>query len=103
MITNSMPVFWITINLADFQCLLVIRLAKVELYLDKKIKSTFAQISAIMNSIAITKFFYIICKALFVSLLTANKIKRGLLRSVSNYFAMIETNRHKMFHLYYLA
>lgn len=102
MIINSMPVFLITINLTDFQCFLVIHLAKVELNLDKKTKSAFMQITLAMNPIVIAKFFYIICKALFISLLTIGKVKRCLLEPIINYFAINETNWGQMLYLHYL-
>lgn len=56
---------------------------------------------AIINSIAIIKFFYIIYKVLFISLLAIGKIKKRLLGVISNYFIIIETNRHKIFYLHY--
>lgn len=56
-----------------------------------------------MDILAMAKFFYLICKALFVSFLAFRKLKRKLLGLVSNYFAIIETNGHGMLHLHYLV
>lgn len=103
MITNGMPVFWIKINPADLRCPLVIRLAGVELNLDRETQSAFAQTTATMNLVAVAKFFYIICEALFVSLLAAGEVEGELLRPISNYFATVETNGHRMLHLHCLV
>lgn len=54
-----------------------------------------------MNLVAVAKFFHIICNALFVSLLAAGKLKRGLVRPISNYFAMFKTNNHSILHLHW--
>lgn len=56
----------------------------------------------IINSIAIIKFFFSICKTLFVSLLAIGKVEKGLLRLILNYFAIIKTNKHRIFYFYYL-
>lgn len=53
----------------------------------------------IINLVLLSKFFYIICKALFVFLSAVSKIKERLLGPISNYFIKIEINRHRMFHL----
>lgn len=57
---------------------------------------------AIMNLVAVAKFFHIIYKALFVSLLATGKVKKGLLEPILNYFATIETNEYRMFYLHCL-
>ena len=80
---------------------MVIDLAKIILYLDKKTKFAFTKITIIINLIFVIKFFYIICKALFISLLIIGKVEKKLLKLISNYFAIIETNKHRMFHLNY--
>lgn len=74
----------------------------MRLHLDKKTKSAFAKIIAIRNSITIAMFFYIIYKALFISLLATSEIKKKLLELISNYFAIIETNKYRMLYLYCL-
>ncbi len=102
-VTNGMPVFWITINLVDLQCPLVIRFAGVELELLCKIQSVFRRKTATINPVGVTKFFHIICEAIFMSLFGAGQTKRRLLRSISNYFGIIEINSYGMLHLYYLV
>ena len=103
MVANGMPVFWITINRADLQCLLVIRLAGVEFELSSKIQSVFWYKTVIMNHIAVARFFHIICDAIFMSLLGVGQTEEGLLRSIFNYFGTIETNGCGMLHLYCLV
>lgn len=103
MINNGIQVFWITINSANLQYLLIIHLAGVEFYLDTKTKSTFAQTTATINPVTIAKFDYIICKALFISLLTVGKVEKRLLRPISNYFATVEMNRCAILYLHYLV
>ncbi len=75
MVANGMPVFWITINPADLRCSLVIRLAGVELKLSSEIQSAFRRKTATMNPVAIAKFFYIICDAIFCPYLVRAKQK----------------------------
>lgn len=79
---------------------MVIHLTRVELYLNSKTKSAFVQTIAIINPVAIAKFFYIICKALFLSLLADGKVERGLLGQIFIYFATVEINRHKIIYLH---
>lgn len=97
-----MPVFWITINPADLWYLLVIRLAEVEIILGEETQSVFARTTAIINLIAVAKFFHLTCKTLFVSLLAVSKPEGGLLIPILGCFATIETNRRGMLHLYCL-
>lgn len=56
-----------------------------------------------MNPLAIAKFFHIICEFLLVYFLAVGEVKGELLRLISNYFAMIETNRRKIFQFYFLV
>lgn len=58
---------------------------------------------ATMNLVAITKFFHIIYKALFVSLLAAGEVKGGLLGLISNYFVMVKTNEYGILYLHCLV
>ena len=39
-------------------------------------------------------------QVLFMSLLAASEVEKGLLRVISNYFAIIKTNRREMLHLH---
>lgn len=82
---------------------MVIYLAGVEIILGEETQSGFERKITIMDILAMAKFFYLICKALFVSFLAFRKLKRKLLGLVSNYFAIIETNGHGMLHLHYLV
>lgn len=52
---------------------------------------------AIINLVAIAKFFYIIYKTLFIFLLIAAEIKKELLRPILNYFAIIKINKNRIF------
>lgn len=56
----------------------------------------FAKITAIINLVAIAKFFYIIYKALFIFLLVASKLKEKLFRPILTFFVTIEINRYKI-------
>lgn len=102
MITNGMPVLWITINLADLQYLFVIYLAGVKLDLRNNTQSAFACRTAIINPVTIAKFFHIICNAVFMSLIATSQLEKGVPRLISNYFATIKINDCNMLHLYYL-
>ena len=75
-------------------------LAGVELDLDKETQFFFKQTTATMNLVSMAKFFYIIFKGFFVSLLVASKVKKGLLEQILNYFAIVETNGRGIVHLY---
>ncbi len=104
MVANGIPVFRITINLVDLRCRLVIRLASIELELSSKIQSAVQHKTAIMNLIAIAKFFYIIYNAIFISLFGAGQTKRGLLVPISNYyFGNVEMNGRRILHLHCLV
>ncbi len=103
MVVNGMPVFWIIINQADLQCLLVICLAGVELELSSEIQSAFQRKTAIMNPVAIAKFFHIICDAILMSLFDVGQTEGGLLGPILNYFNTVEMNGHGMLHLHCLV
>ncbi len=103
MVANGIPIFWITINPADLRYPLVIRLAGVELELSSKIQSTFWRKTTTINPIAVSKFFHIICDTIFMSLFGAGQTEGGLLRPILNYFGTVETNSHRMLHLYCLV
>ncbi len=103
MVANDMPIFWIIINPADLQYLLVIHFANIELELSSKIQSVFRCKTATINPIAIAKFFYIICDAIFMSLFGVGQSKRGLLGPILNYFGIVETNSHRILYLHYLV
>ena len=100
MVANNMSVFWITINPTYLRYPFVIRFADVKLELSSKIQFAFWHKTITINSVAIAKFFYIICDAIFMSLFSASQIKRGLLGPISNYFGIVEINNYGMFYLY---
>lgn len=54
----------------------------------------------IINLVVKAKFFYIICKTLFVFLLTISKVEKQLLKLISNYFIIIEINKNRILYLY---
>lgn len=95
-----MFVLWIIINLVDLQYPLIISLAKVKRHLKNNTQSTFIYRMVIMKSVAILKFFYIICNTVFISLLATSQLERGLLRPIFNYFTTIEINSHSILHLH---
>ena len=80
---------------------MIINLAGVKLYLNRKIKSIFIQKTDGMNLVGVTKFFYITYEVLFMSLLAVDKVKKRLLEPISQYFAtVVQTNRYKIYHLH---
>ncbi len=103
MVTNGMLIFYIIINPADLQCLLIIYLTSIKLELSNKIQSIFWCKTATMNPITIAKFFNIICDAIFIFLFDVGQTERGLLGPVSNYFGTIETKGYRMLPLYCLV
>lgn len=103
MITNGMPILWIRINPTNLQYLIIIRFVGVKLDLRNNTQSVFACRTAIINLVTIAKFFHIIYNAVFMSLLTASQLERGLLGPISNYFATIEINGRGMLYLHYLV
>lgn len=58
---------------------------------------------AIINSIAIDRFFQAICYYIFEYLLVANSKNMGLFGSISIYFCIIEINSQEMIYLHYLV
>ncbi len=42
-----------------------------------------------MNFVAVAKFFYIICDAIFIFLFGTGQTKRGILGLISNYFGTV--------------
>lgn len=102
-ITDGMTIFWIIISPVDQRNLLVIRLIWVELDLRSDIASIFVRKTAIMNPVAVVKFFYIICKGVLLYLLKNKKWDGGLLGPVSTYFSLVKTNGCGMLYLHCLV
>ena len=82
MITNGMPILWITINPADLRCPLIIRLARVELNLGSNVAFVFIRKTATMNRVAVAKFFNFTYKAVLLSLFASEYRDGGLLGPV---------------------
>lgn len=85
------------------RCLLIIYLTRVKLNLGKNMQFIFSHRMTTMNPIAITKFFHITSDIVFILLLVGSYLGEGLLRSITNYFATMETNSHSIFQLYYFV
>lgn len=64
--------------------------------------SIFACKTAIINLVAMAKFFYVICKAVLLSLFVSEYCDRGLFGLISTYFEIIKTNSCNMLYLYCL-
>lgn len=101
-VDNGIPIFWITINLVDLQCPLIICFVDVELELSNKIQTVFWYKTAIMNPITIAKLFYIIYDAIFIFLFGASQTKKEFLGLLSSYFNTVKTNGYEMLYLHYL-
>ena len=103
MITDRIPILWITINPTDLQYLFVICLARVELDLESDVAPVFARKTAIINPVTMAKFFDIICKAVLLSLFANEHHDGGLLGPVSTYFKIVKTNDCGMLYLHCLV
>lgn len=103
MITNGMPLLWITFNPSDLRCPIVLLLAKVSLPVSDGAASAFKTATATMNPVAIATFFDEICKAIFDHLLAAGSSESGLFGPMSIYFGTVETNGRGMLHLHCLV
>lgn len=103
MITNRMPVLWITFYPSDLQCPIVLWLAGIRLSVFDNTASAFKTDMATINPVAITTFFNKTCTAIFDHLLAAEFIESGLFGPMSTYFEIVETNRRSILHLYYLV
>lgn len=102
-VANGIPIFWITINLANLQCPSVIRLANVKDELFSKIQSIFHFKIATINLVTEAKFFYILCNVVFISLFAVSQTERELLGLILNYFAIVKTNGYRMLYHHYLV
>ena len=105
MLSNRMPVLWITINPFDLRSTLVLILAGMR-YEDNGVNNSvevFARMTATMNPVAVTRFFEAICRSIFEYLLAAGYKDGGFFGPVSTYFGTVETNGRGMLHLYCLV
>lgn len=97
-----MLILWITINLANLWYPLIIYLIRIELDLRSNVVSIFAYKITTINPMVMAKFFHIIYKTILLSLFISEYCDRGLLRTISTYFGIVEINSYNMFHLHYL-
>lgn len=89
-----MPVLRIIINPFDFQSTLVFIFADMQ-YEENSVNNSieaFAKMTAIMNPIAIARFFKAICYDIFEHLLAAGSKAEGLFGLISTYFGIVEAN-----------
>ncbi len=66
MITNRMPVLWITFNLSDLRYPIILWLAWIRLPVSDNTISAFKTATATMNPVAIATFFNKICTAILI-------------------------------------
>lgn len=85
-----------------YNIVFIIILPGIKLDIVKNTASTFAYKITIINPIAIVKFIYITCKAIFLALFTIRNYDRGLLELVLTYFRTIKTNNYSKLYLYCL-
>ncbi|WP_375449088.1 hypothetical protein [uncultured Nostoc sp.] len=105
MLSDGMPVLWITINPSDLQSTLVLILAGMR-YEDNGVNNSaeaFARMTATMNPVAVARFFEATCRGIFEHLLAAGSKDGWLLGPVSTYFGTVETNGRGMLHLHCLV
>ncbi len=103
MITNGMPVLWITYNSSDLRRPIVLWLAGIRLPVSDNKASAFKTVTATMNPVVIATFFNETCTAIFDHFLAAGSIESGLFGPLSTYFGIVETNRRGMLHLHCLV
>lgn len=82
MITDEMPLLWITFNPSDLQCPIVLWLARVSLPISNIAISAFKIATATMNPVAIATSFNEIYKPIFDYLLAVGSMKGGFLEPV---------------------
>lgn len=100
MITNIMPILWIIINPLHLYCPFIMRLAKIVLDLRSDIGLVLACKTVTMNIMAVIKVFYIICKAVLLSLFTCKHLNRGLLGPRFTCFGMVKIDGYNIFYLH---
>ena len=93
-VSDKMPIFWFTLNPSDFQSLLVLTFASVQL--DSGITDAIAkclqELTAVINLVAVAQFFNTTYQGIFNHLLQAGFSSGGLFGPVSIYFETVETN-----------
>ena len=105
MLSNGIPMFWITINLSNFRNTLILIFVGIR-YKNNGVKNSaeaFVRMTATMNPVAMTCFLEATCYGIFEHFLAAGSKDGGLFGPVSTYFDIVETNSHGMLHLHYLV
>ena len=94
---------WITVNLSDLRCLLVLLLGSVSLFTttDQTVFKEMQDYTTIMNSVAIVQFFHIICVIIMDHLLASGR-QNGVLGPIFHHYDVVETNSRNMLHLHYM-
>ncbi len=103
MITHVTPVLWITFNLLDLQCPIVLWLARICRLVSDNTASAFKTATATINLVAIVTLFNKTSRAIFDHLLATGSIKGRLLGPVLTYFGIMETDERGMLYLHYLV
>ncbi len=94
MINNGMSIIWITLNPSDLHSFLVLILAGMRLE-DSGLSTSakeFRRATAVINLVAVAQFFEATCTGIFKHLLAARFTGEGLLRPLSTYYEIVETN-----------
>lgn len=102
LVREGMPAFWLTINPSDLQNPLVLTLAGVQCLtnISANVASTIRYTTATSDPVAIARFFHYTCKAVLDGLLGSKSTDFGILRDISNYFSVVESNRRGILHLH---
>ncbi|KAJ5117595.1 hypothetical protein N7448_011227 [Penicillium atrosanguineum] len=97
-----MPAFWLIINPSDLQNPLILVLAGVQCptNLSANVISAIRYVIATSDPVAMARFFHYIYKAVLDGLLGSKSTDIRILRDISNYFGVVESNRRGMLHLY---
>ena len=82
---------------------LAIHLIEIKLDLENDTQSAFVHRTAIINPVALAKFFHILCNTVFILLLIVGQLEKRLLGPISNYFATVEKNGCGILHLHCLV
>ena len=84
-VSDGMPGYWLTINSADLNSLIVVILAGVALFCDELRTEArrIRRVTAQMNPVAVAQFFHHIYTGMFDALLAAGKGRSGIFGEVS--------------------
>lgn len=90
-------------NFIDLQSSILLLLAAISLPVSDNIAFEFKTSWATINLSAIGTFYNKICLAIIDHLLIAKFIKNRYFKHISTLFSIMETNRQRIFYLYYLV